>query len=210
MTIDLGAFSELRPYLFHLTAAENLPRIRRTRVLESTAALVQRANRPELLDVKRRSHVRLTIDGDEVILRDQAPLHAGNILFNDDCTFAQFVGQLNARVFFWPGDEDGPIPYGLRHFARYESESPAILRVSFTGLMTANPGLNPLFCRYNSGSPRWSRGAAAPRGAATFVPAAEASFRLSEVVEVTALNLVQLPDDTLWSERLSRPWKSLF
>jgi hypothetical protein len=154
--------------------------------------------------------VALTVEGETVLLRDQAPLHAGNMQLDSGWSFARFVRHLNDRVFFWPGGEGGPISYGLRHFGRYESEVPVILRVPFASLVAANPQLELLFCRYNSGSPRWSRGVAAPRGATTFVPAANAVFGPANVVEVTALNGVHLPNDSAQGQHPQGPWTPLF
>ncbi|GLC28299.1 DUF7002 family protein [Roseisolibacter agri] len=209
MPFDLTTFGRLRPYLYHLTAAENLPRIRRTRVLESAAALARRAGRAELLRERRRDHVPVLVDGEPVVLRDQAPLHRGNMALDDGWTFAEFVEHLNARVFFWPGTAQGPIAYGQRHFGRYEAEHPAILRVPFAALVAANPGWDVRFCRFNSGSPRWTMGRAAPRGAATFVPADGAAFGAAQVVEVTVCDQVVLPDETAVGERLAGPWRPL-
>jgi hypothetical protein len=185
-------------------------RIRRTRCLESAAILARHAGRVDLLDARRREHVAVTVDGETVLLRDQAPLHAGNMQLDPGWNFAQFVRHLNDRVFFWPGSAGGPISYGLRHFGRYAPEAPKILRVPFDSLIAANPHLELLFCRYNSGSPRWSRGVAAPRGSTTFVSSTDAAFRPAQVVEVTALHHVQLPSDTAHGQLPQGPWNPLF
>lgn len=206
MSFTLSEFARVRPFLFHLTARANLPRILRTRRLESTAALATRAQRPELLTTRRRGHVSVQVDGETVLIRDQAPLHLGNMRLESGWTFAQFVAHLNARVFFWPGGPDGPIDYGRRHFARYVEELPTLLRVPFASALRANPGLVPEFCKCNSGSPRWSRGVPGPRGSTTFVPADAAAFRASQVVEVTMRGHVHLPDDAAWAHDLAGPW----
>jgi uncharacterized protein DUF7002 len=208
--MELVAFGNLRPFLYHLTARENIEHIRHVRRLESAAVLARRAGQADLLEKRRSGHVAVHVDGTTVLLRDQAPLHSANMQLEPGWTFDRFVRCLNERVFFWPGREDGPIPHGLRHFGRYEAEKPVILRVPFDGLRRANPGFKPLFCRYNSGSPRWSRGVAAPRGAATFVRADDASFGPAQVVEVTALHGVDLPAETMCGERPSGPWRLLF
>lgn len=210
MPFSTADFAQVRPYLYHLTATWNLPRIRRTRRLESAAVLARQAGRPDLIEARRRDHVELSVHGEQVSLRDQAPLHAGNMRLDPMWSFAQFVRHLNERVFFWPGTLAGPISYGMRHFGRYEIEQPSILRVRFTSLLEENPDLEPRFCRYNSGSPRWNRGVASPRGESTFVPAAEASFRPAQVVEVTAVGSVILPEDTQWGAVPAGPWQRLF
>src|SRR5205823_5203893 len=91
------------------------------------------------------------------------------------------------------GSASGPIDYGVRHFNRYEDEKPSILRISLASLAEANEGLQFEVCRYNSGSPRWSRGIPSPRGPSTFVRPASASFSASQIVEITVPGLVRLP-----------------
>ncbi len=209
MAFTLTEFGTLRPFLFHLTAAANLPRIQRTGRLESAAQLAQQAGRGELLDARRRAHVPLTLGDETVWLRDQAPLHQGNMALDDGWTFAQFVAHLNARVFFWPGGPHGPIDYGARHFGRYAAEAPVLLRVRVASLIGANADLDLQFSRCNSGSPRYNRGVAGPRGGQTFRPARDAAFQPRQVVEVTAPGSVRLPDDSEWGTTLSGPWLRL-
>lgn len=209
MAVDAFAFARRSPYLYHLTASANLPAIRRTRTIESAALLAARAGRADLLGARRSTHVTLQIDGETAVLRDQAPLHARNMRLSGGWTFAQFVESLNSRVFFWPGTEHGPIDYGQRHYARYASEHPAILRIAFSSLTEYNAATVPLFCKYNSGSPRWSNGAAPSRGAETFQPAVLAPFSAGEVIEVTFLNQVFLPEDVEHAEHPYGPWTRL-
>lgn len=209
MSIELTEYARLRPYLYHLTSAENLSRIRRTRALVSAASLAEQANRQDLLRTRRKEHVPVVVDGDIVVLRDQAPLHRGNMRLDDGWTFERFVKHVNGRVFFWPGDADGPIPYGERHFGRYAPENPVILRVVFSSVVAANPAASPLFSRCNSGSPRWSRGLPGNRGAMTFVEAAKAPFRAAQAVEVTFLDKVNLPHDSEYRFYANESWKSL-
>lgn len=206
MPIDLAIFGRLRPYLYHLTDERNLARIRRTRVLESAGSLASRAGLTEILDRRRREHRPILIDDEIVILRDQAPLHEGNMRLDEGWDFPRLVRHINDRVFFWPGGADGPISYGLRHFGRYESESPAIIRVRFDSFLDVNSGQQLRFSKCNSGSPRWSRGIPGSRGANTFVPPEEASFRPAHVVEVTVCGEVVLPDDTEIGARPGGPW----
>jgi hypothetical protein len=210
MPLDLRDFSRLRPYLYHLTAEENIARIRTTAVLESAAALAQRAGQNAVLISKRNLHVPIWIDGVEVLLRDQAPLHRGNIRLEGGWTFEDFVRHLNEHVFFWPGRADGPIPYGIRHYGRYAEEPPQILRMLFQDLQLANPIVQLRFSRSNSGSPRWSRGIPAPRGPNTFTLASSATFGPSQVVEVTAMEALVLPVNTEVGPRPNGPWRPLF
>ena len=133
------------------------------------------------------------------MLRDQAPLREGNAALDGGWTFADLVEDLNGRVFFWPGTERRPIPDGQRHFERYADESIAVLMVDTTALFAANGGAT--FCRYNSGSPRWSGGRPSPRGPGTFVAAADAPFTAGQVVEVTFRNTVVLPNGAVRVKR---------
>jgi hypothetical protein len=123
--------------------------------------------------------------------------------------FEDFIEYLNRRVFFWPGDDAGPIAYGVRHFGRYSREDPIVLRMDFQSLLYANPAANPLFCRYNSGSPRCSNGKKIPRGPNTFVSAHNFIEVPSKVVEVTFETQIVLPPNTEYGTRPAGPWRLL-
>jgi hypothetical protein len=206
---DLLGYGRLRPYLYHLTARSNLSRVRDGRTLESAASLAARAHQSALLEVRRPTHVPIVVEGEQVVLRDQAPLHAKNMRLEDGWTFERFIAHLNQRVFFWPGREDGPNDYGWRHFARYESEKPVVVRVRFADLVESNPQVAPLFAKFNSGSPRWSNGEPPYRGSRTFVPAETAPFSASDVVEVTFQGHVFLPADTEVADAPGGDWSPL-
>jgi hypothetical protein len=210
VAFSLKQFAKARPYLYHLTATGNLVRIRALRCLESSEVLLNHIAQPTLLQQRRTNHLAITVGGVTVSLRDQAPLYEGNIEFEAGWTFPQVVALLNQRVFFWPGKAPGPIAYGVRYYERYEAEQPAVLRVPTCGLLRANASNPPLFCRYNSGSPRCSGGVRSPRGASTFQAASAVRYPPSEVVEVTFVDRVSLPDETGlrgtgWAE-----WEGLF
>src|ERR1044072_5841357 len=210
MAFSLDQFAALRPVLFPLPAFGSRERVRRTGGLESAAELIARSGRPGLLRERRRSGERVTVDGAEVHVRDQAPLHAGNVAFPPDWAFDDLVKMLNEQVFFWPASEDGPIPYGRRHFETYADENPAILRVPFRSMVDANPGNPPRFCRFNSGAPRWTRGRAAPRGPDTFQEAGACDVTPGGVVEVTFRGRVALPPDTRVARSFAGSWQPLF
>ncbi len=210
MVFCLQRFAELRPYVYHLTATDNLGRIRDLRRLDSAELLLNQADQSALLHQRRPSHHAITIDGDTVILRDQAPLHEGNMALEPGWTFPQVVAMLNQRVFFWPGTASGPNDNGLRHHGRYEAEQPAVLRMRTQSILRANPKAPPYFCRYNSGSPRCSGGIKSPRGAATFQSAGETGFPPGKVVEVTFVGHVHLPDDTELRGATWEKWGALF
>jgi len=203
-------YQNTRPYLYHLTDSLNLLHIRETKRLYPAATLMESAGRKDLLRVRRRAHERVTIGKTVIMVRDQAPLHRGAIGFEDGHTFDEFVESLNRRVFFWPGTDEGPITYGIRHFERYENENPVLLRVSFQSLLTANPSVEPYYCGYNSGSPRCSYGNRSPRGGRTFLRADEFAGTPSKVVEVTFKNPLILPPDVQRARHPLGPWRALY
>lgn len=210
MPFTVEQFSRCRPFLYHLTADANLARIRRTKLLESAAALFHASGHTQHLTCKRRQSIVIPVGNDQVTIRDQAPLHQGNITFEDGWGFGDVIRCLNERVFFWPGKHDGPISYGCRHYERYVDERPVILRFRFADLLTVNPGIIPMFCRYNSGSPRCSKGRGSARGASTFVPCHEAGFTPSATVEVTFVESVRLPKGVEVGPSVSGPWRRTF
>jgi hypothetical protein len=143
-------------------------------------------------------------------VRDQKPLHTGNTGLMGGWDFEQLLSHLNGRVFFWPGSAKGrPIPYGERHFQRYADESPIILRLATTDLLSLNPHVPPEFCRYNSGSPRCTQGLPSPRGPETFVTCEHANFRPASVVEVTFPGVVRIPSSAQLGDSTGGPWRPL-
>jgi hypothetical protein len=210
MAFTLAEFARLRPYLYHLTAVANLDRIRRTGRLFSAASIFTAADQRSLVTARRRTSELITLDGERIHVRDQAPLHLGNMELEPGWILDDFVAHLNARVFFWPGKEDSPISYGVRHYERYRDEPPALLRLPTQSLFDENPNGQPLFCRYNSGSPRCAYGRKSPRTAKTFVLAAEAPFSAANVVEVTFENAVRLSRDCMHGDTPFGPWRPLF
>lgn len=194
MAIDLARFARLRPFLYHLTAADNLERIRRNSVIKSAAVLMQEAQDLRHLREKRHQHVHLRLGESIVVIRDQAPLYLGNIGFGPGWTFADVIASLNERVFFWPGNDEGPRDYGKRHFERYRDENPAIIRVRTQSMFDCDRNPPPEFCKYNSGSPRCTGGRGSPRNAETFVGALDARYTAGRVVEVTFRDSATLPN----------------
>ena len=202
-------FTRTRPFLFHLTDRDNISRIRDCRVLHSAAVLMQQAGDTSFLRRKRAESVQVKIEKHRVSIRDQQPLYAGNISLHGGFSFEDVIQSLNERVFFWPGTEAGPISYGERHFERYVDEQPAILRIATAELLSANPGVDPLFCRFNSGSPRCSNGIGSPRGPNTFVTCGQADFTPNKVVEVTLTEKANLPSTIEVADSIAGPWQSL-
>ncbi len=208
--MDVNRYSEMLPYLYHLSDRSNLDSVRRTRTLFCAANLMRQGGRNGLLRTRRQNHEPVEIKGSRVLLRDQKPLRSGNIELVGGFTFEDFVQALNARVFFWPGKSDGPVPSGKRHFARYESEGPVMFRCRFQSLLSSNPSTEPLFCPYNSGAPRTANGKKSPRGPKTFAKACDFPRIRSRVVEVTFLKNVLLPPDAEFGNGPAGRWQPLF
>lgn len=209
MAITQEQFVSTRPFVYHLTASINISSIRSAGQLDSARTLMTAANRLDLLRRRRGQHLDLNVGGRVVRLRDQSPLHERNIAFEAGWSFGDLLEALNGRVFFWPGTNAGPIEYGRRHFERYRHEGPVLIRVPTAELLHANPRSEPFFCKYNSGSPRYSGGYASPRGPNSFVPESGFGGPPSHVVEVTFLGSLTLPSSTETGKTPGGPWRPL-
>ena len=200
---------ELRPYLYHFTARENTGFLQERRSLLCTNLLLGEAG-ADAAPSRRASKRAARISGADVIIRDQAPLYEANIELQGGWSFNDLLHSLDSRVFFWPGSETGPIDYGRRHFQRYESETPLVLRVPFRALLRENPAQVPQLCKFNSGSPRYVNGRPSPRGPETFLPPDAYPFPFGTVVEITFLETVRLPNETERSDHYEGPWARFF
>jgi hypothetical protein len=207
--MELDSLLALRPFLFHLTSRRNVGRIRRSRKLVSATSLLREFGRDAGTTVRRRGPLLLGTGDSAVELRDQDPLHMGNISFSPEFSFSDLLRLLNARIFFWPGRARGPIESGMRHFQRYVLDRPALLRIPFLDLLEANRRVTPLLCRFNSGSPRCSSGKKSPRGPDTFVEPDRFAYPPSRVIEVTFEASVNLPSSTEISGSPQGPWRKL-
>ena len=158
------------------------------------------------LDKKRTSSVAVQIGGKQFDIRDQQPLYSGKTRLEAGWTFEELIRQLNSRIYFWPGSSTGPSAYGMRHFQRYQGESPVILRVTTAAILQDNSNNPPHFCKYNSGSPRTTQGKGSPRGPNTFLSCNRTSYTAGGVIEVTFLKSVTLPAQIESSTNPSGPW----
>jgi hypothetical protein len=208
--MDPLRFIALRPLLFHLTARSNLDRIRSERVLMSTANLVERAVAKPLfaLDERRVRSATLRLDHGDVAIRDENPLHNGNIAFDPGWDLARLVESLNGMVFFWPGTLVGPVASGRRHAQRYleVGEELAFLRVPTAEVhLAAKARLSSV----NSGSPRCVARRKSRRGGETFLAVSKYAKTASSVVEVVFPGSIALPNSTEWSTNLEGGWRPL-
>lgn len=193
MPFQLCDFQRCRPFLFHLTARNNLASILRSGSLSSAASLFAEAARPELLTRRRPECCEVDIRGARVVIRDQAPLHPGNMRLDEGWSFETLVAHLNAHVFFWPGTASGPIESGRRHFARYRRDDVVVLRLPTQDTISSNIARPPLFSPYNSGSPRCTGGRGSPRGASTFRQASDFPRSAGAVIECVYRDCARLP-----------------
>ena len=157
---------------------------------------------------RRTKSLALSIDGSETTIRDQQPLHAGNIDFEGAWGLGDLVDYLNHYVFFWPGKQDGPSNYGIRHYYRYENAGSIMLRVKTSEILEVNKDTGPKFCKFNSGAPRCSAGRKSPRGPNTFVSANSAPYNAGEVVEVVFKETVRLPSNIEYSDYPNGTWQT--
>ena len=207
MPLNAAQLVELRPYLYHLTSNENAGRIADSKRLVCAEGLaLEYSGSISALSKKRCEHLRLSCEErGSVLIRDQAPLYEGNVAFEPSWQMSELLRLLNSRVFFWPGNERGPIASGLNHFKRYAVEGPVIIRCPTASLLDANESL-PELCRYNSGAPRCSGGKKSPRGASTFQTLGDFDGTASKVIEVTFVSSAVLPDDSEVATCPHGPW----
>ena len=207
MTLNIERFCAVRPYLYHLTSRDNGDRIARERKLFPAADTIARSSAASLEGRRRSTHERVQIEGGRIELRDQQPLVAGHIDFQDGFSLTDLVNLINQHVFFWPGRESGPIRSGSNHFERYRHENPFVLRVPTLSLLKVNSECEPLFCRYNSGAPRCSGGKRSPRGMSTYLDSRSFLGTPSQVTEFVVRGAVVLPGDTEVSISPAGSWR---
>jgi hypothetical protein len=210
MAFDLDRFAQLRPNLFHLTAAQNLARIRAAGTLVSASELFGQAQAENLRSVRRPTHETLRVDGRLVIVRDQRPFHVGAIAFDEGWDMVRLVAHVNEHVFFWPGTAKRPVKSGLSHYRRYRGEALAVLRVPIRSVLATDASARALFSRVNSGAPRVVAGRHSRRGAGTYVDASTFEGTTTDVVEVVFRGRVVLPPDTEFSRSYDGPWQPPF
>lgn len=203
LVVSLDAFLKSRPWMYHLTARENLPGILATHRLCSAAVLLAHAT--VTVRHRRPESVPVPTPWGTVLIRDQKPLHPGHLKLQPGFSFEDLIELLNRHVFFWPGTDAGPSRYGRTHFARYASSAPVFLRLPTRRLFERYPDAVRL-CRYNSGAPRTVRGQKSPRGPDLFLPPERFSGNPSAVVEVAIPTDVELPDGTQRATTPSGPW----
>lgn len=209
MSLRLDDFADCRPFVFHPTAKQNIGSVRREPRLRCASDWLGSAGRQDLVSQRRlRSETLQLLDGTSIHIRDQAPLHFGNIQLAVTWTPEDLVHHINQHVFFWPGTETGPVSPGRNHYPKYAKEPVAILRIPTTALFAANQGSDPLFCPYNSGAPRCSGGAKSPRGPQMHYTAVHFPGTNAKVVGVAFRREVMLPEQVQIGSTVAGPWSS--
>jgi hypothetical protein len=194
--IDLDVFSQKREYLYHLTSRVNLPSIIDCGALWSASELFERAHGAAAReDIRRRrpgpAPEIIVVDGRRIEIRDQHTISEVALpkCLDDGMKCADYYELLNLRVFLWP-----TIERLNRHYARYATERPVLLRFPTRELLELNPHVE--FSRLNSGAtrPNSHLGGIAPRrGRSTFKLAETCNFKITEIAEVTFPRRCVLP-----------------
>jgi hypothetical protein len=208
--MDINQFIKQRPYLYHLTSETNAKSIIARKKLFSANHLIE-LSKSEADHVvkrqKRHQHYKLTIEGEEYLLRDQRPISekALSKCLTDGWSVGDFLFHLNNRVFMWP-----TLDRLLKHFNRYEQEQPVIFRFSTESILHANPHVK--FSRLNSGATRANShlgGKAPERGPNTFLSADHFPFSVRAVAEVTFEDFCTIAGDFGWSTYPTSVYKPL-
>jgi hypothetical protein len=161
-----------------------------------------------LIALRRERDVPVRVSDGLVVLKDQRPLIAANIALHAEWSVADFVAYLNGFVYFWPGSDRALIGAGQRLLSHYEEDDPAVLRCPTADLFGSNPHVEPEFCPFNSGAPRYHSGKRAYRGPNLFTTADHFPRRASEVVELAFRDDIELPHSTQLRSRAG--WANLF
>lgn len=206
--MTLQEFCDKRPYLYHLTDRTNLPIILKTKSLFSTKDIANFALPKKdvkgFLRGKRDNHVTLTANGIEYKIRDQKPILLtvlNRSLSGGDA--GDFIELLNTRVFWWP-----TLTRLIRHYNRYESESPIILRVNSADILELNKNVE--FCHLNSGATRCHPkygGNAPTRGKDSFLGPEFYNKGITSIAEVTFVDGCYLPEIIWIGDAPDGNWK---
>jgi hypothetical protein len=208
--IDLKLLSQKRPFVYHLTSNSNLPSILSSKALLSASVLLEQADKTGLkshLRVRRANHLPIEIKGRTLLIRDQRPLseRALQKCLDAGLTFEDYYELLNNRVFLW-----ATVSRLCRHYDRYRSEDPVLLRFRTAELLRLNP--NAEFSRINSGATRANShlgGIAPRRGRETFQIAANCAYGIASIVEVTVRQKCMLPERFELGSNPEGPWNEI-
>jgi len=91
MPFHLSEFIRKRPLAYHLTTQNNLSSIRTAQRIDTAAELIRGAGQRQWLRLRRDKHIGLTFEGRIASVRDQAPLHVGNVALLGGWSFEDLV-----------------------------------------------------------------------------------------------------------------------
>lgn len=207
-----------RPFLYHYAPLANIERIVKRREMLSSEVIVWKAfaydptqvpDPAAFLRTPRAKPAALRIGPlaeDLFELNDQLPMLHESSFAQLDGTRDDFIELLNGFVFYWPGNQDGPITkgdHGQSFRARYERF--AELRIPIADVWMDRS--LPQFCRYNSGAPQ-ARDRII-RGPSIFVDASDTELATRKVVEAVFLKRVALPPSTQWRGDTFSDWRTI-
>src|SRR5579864_9480287 len=153
-------YSDLRPYLWHLTHRQNLELIKQSSRLLSAESLGGGSIEPRFV-----RH----LSGISPVLREQDLLHKNCVQLEPGCSWSDLLHELNRRGFFWSGWHDRPVRQGRSAIGRY-CETDILIRVPF---LDVAPESTPYFTRCNAGATRMQHGKRILRGPGTFKSASD-------------------------------------
>ena len=209
MGFDLDDLGRIRPYAFHNTCRVNFDAIRRHRELRSACEILNGSEHAHLLTRRRATSVAIEVNGEVVVIRDNRPLRLKSLRLAEGWSLADWLKELNSRVFLWPGNRQGPIPRGRAHLMSGDSRLAVVIRMSLTSLVAANRDRELWVTRCNSGSARHQAGEPVRRGPETFQLPKSAPFRAFEVVELSYVGRARIPKETEWALSLDGPWRTV-
>lgn len=210
MGFRLEEFVTWSPYIYHVTRSANLARLRRTRALMSAGELLRLAGRLDLLCERRAADVVLAIEGETVILRDQARLVLRSLELAEDVSVEDCVEYLNQWVFLWPGELDGPRGRAKALLEADRASDAALLRFRTRDLLVTNPDVVLHFCDRNSGAARHHSGKKAQRNLHMHRRAGLFRGSPSGVVEVAVEKAVLVPESAELSDPRSQRWQPIW
>jgi hypothetical protein len=197
-------------HCYHVTAALNLQSFRRFGILFPTATLFRLTDRGDLLNRRRTHDVRLQLQGQQVLVRNQTPLDPDSINVGFTETLEDYVACLNAHVFFWPGTASGPTHDGMRMFERTAGVKSAMIRVPSRSLLEANEGSLVHVSTCNTGASWVMHGKKSQRGLYVFQRAECFAEPPERIEEISFRGPVNLPDDCECSTGFGQRWHALF
>jgi hypothetical protein len=167
--MDVSAFIQHFPKLYHLTFASNLPGIREHGLISSNGLADLHSFTTEERETTIHTRRRCIQNMHGVSLRDQHTAHESKM---KSClvkiTIPEWLSLLNGKVFFFLSREKAD-----RFAETYQGYENLLLEVDTAALLTTHAGHMTL-CRVNSGSFLYN---SRPRGRNSFIPLAEYTFK---------------------------------